>query len=58
MHVYIVAVSTMEKAIEDFSVKETSPNIRAMKDTMGPERASNLIEEMHFLFVKIVKGRY
>jgi hypothetical protein len=55
----VVAVGTMAKRKEEyFSVKETWPNISATKDTMGPARASDLIEQMHFLFVKIVKGRY
>jgi hypothetical protein len=54
----VFAVGTMAKPKEDFSVKETSPNISATKNTMGPARASDLTEQMHFLFVKIVKARY
>jgi hypothetical protein len=54
----VVAVGIMAKPKEDFFVKETLPNIKATKDAMGPARASDMTEQMHFLFVKTVKARY
>jgi hypothetical protein len=45
----VVAVGIMAKPKEDFFVKETLPNINATKDIMGPARASDMTEQMHFL---------
>ncbi|KAM1359927.1 hypothetical protein ACFX11_046886 [Malus domestica] len=44
-------------AKEDFSLKETSPNITGRRFSMGPMTSFDLVEHMQYLYVRIVKAR-
>ncbi|KAI9116479.1 hypothetical protein K1719_012646 [Acacia pycnantha] len=48
-----------KKPHEDYSLKETTPNIAAGKVISGDRlpTAFDLVEQMHFLFVRVVKAR-
>lgn len=48
-----------KKPQEDFSLKETTPNIAAGRVISGDRlpTAFGLVEQMHFLFVRVVKAR-
>ncbi|KAF3449988.1 hypothetical protein FNV43_RR06067 [Rhamnella rubrinervis] len=47
-----------EKPREDFSLKETSPNISSRRRaSSGPITAFDLVENMHYLYVRVVKAR-
>ena len=47
----------MAKPKEDFSLKQTKPNISGSKNTTGPLRPHDLVEQMQFMFVKILKAK-
>ncbi|KAM5586844.1 FT-interacting protein 3-like [Rosa sericea] len=42
---------------EDFSLKETSPNISSRRISTGPVTSYDLVEHMQYLYVRIVKAR-
>ncbi|XP_050370719.1 FT-interacting protein 3-like [Argentina anserina] len=42
---------------EDFSLKETSPNISGRRVSSGPVSNFDLVEHMHYLYVRVVKAR-
>ncbi|XP_008226140.1 PREDICTED: protein QUIRKY-like [Prunus mume] len=42
---------------EDFSLKETSPNISGRRVSTGPMTAFDLVEHMQYLYVRVVKAR-
>ena len=46
----------MAKPKEDFSIKQTKPNISS-KNTTGLKRTHDLIEQMQFMFIKILKAK-
>ena len=43
--------------MEDFAIKETTPNIPAMNGSMLPGTALDIVEQMDFLFVKVFNAR-
>ena len=47
------AVLTME----DFAIKETTPNIPAMNGSMLPGTALDIVEQMDFFFIKVFNAR-
>ncbi|XP_004308237.1 PREDICTED: multiple C2 and transmembrane domain-containing protein 2-like [Fragaria vesca subsp. vesca] len=42
---------------EDFSVKETRPNISSRRISTGPVSSFDLVEHMQYLYVRVVKAR-
>lgn len=54
-----MANQNQKKPQEDFSLKETSPNIAAGRLISGDRlpTAFDLVEQMHFLFVRVVRAR-
>lgn len=42
---------------EDFSLKETSPNISGRRVSTGPVTSFDLVEHMQYLYVRVVKAR-
>jgi hypothetical protein len=47
----------MAKPKEEFSLKETKPNISGMQNTSSSMRRHDLVEQMQFMFVKILKAK-
>ncbi|XP_028769439.1 FT-interacting protein 3-like [Neltuma alba] len=54
-----MANQNQKKPQEDYSLKETTPNIAAGRVMSGDRlpTAFDLVEQMHFLFVRVVKAR-
>ncbi|KAF7824511.1 FT-interacting protein 1-like [Senna tora] len=54
-----MANQNQKKPHEDFSLKETTPNIAAGRVISGDRlpTAFDLVEQMHFLFVRVVRAR-
>ncbi|KAK4285536.1 hypothetical protein QN277_002224 [Acacia crassicarpa] len=54
-----MAKQNQKKRHEDYSLKETTPNIAAGKIMSGDRlpTAFDLVEQMHFLFARVVKAR-
>ncbi|KAH7544815.1 FT-interacting protein 4 [Ziziphus jujuba] len=46
-----------EQPREDFTLKETSPDISRRRVSVGPTTSFDLVEHMNFLYVKVVKAR-
>ncbi|KAB1226335.1 Multiple C2 and transmembrane domain-containing protein 1 [Morella rubra] len=47
----------MAKPKEDFSLKQTRPNISGTKSTSSPMNRHDLVEQMQFIYVKILKAK-
>ena len=47
----------MAKPKEEFSLKETKPNISGMQNTSSSMTRHDLVEQMQFMFVKILKAK-
>jgi hypothetical protein len=47
----------MAKPKEDFSLKETKPNISGMKNTSSSMTRHDFVQQMQFMFVKILKAK-